>query len=79
MNILARIKSFLKKAFEMTIGQYRPSGTIKGMGALGGTLIKSLFSGNRLIYRCPTCNLVLKTSWKKCPRCGTYFDWDEMI
>jgi hypothetical protein len=79
MSFINKIKAIIKKVFGMSIKKYRPSGTVKGMTALGSTLIKSIFSGNRWIYRCPTCNLVLKTSWRKCPRCGTYFDWIEVI
>lgn len=75
MNIWEKIKLFFKKASKMTNGDYKSSGTVKGMEALGETLIKSIFSGNRLIYRCSNCNLVLKTTWIECPRCGTHLNW----
>ena len=75
MWIRNKIKIFFRKIFRMSIKKYRPSGTVKGMAALGGTLIKSIFSGNRLIYRCSHCNLVLKTTWTECPRCGTHLNW----
>jgi rubrerythrin len=54
-------------------------GTLKGMYALTYTLLKSLFNKNTLIYRCPTCDLVIKNTWDECPRCEEIFDWNGFV
>jgi len=52
---------------------------ISGAAILGYLLIKSLFKRDTLIYRCPTCNLVVMNSASQCRRCGTILNWNGVI
>jgi len=48
---------------------------IYGMITLACALFKALFYRNTLIYRCPTCSLVMWKGTPECQRCETLIDW----
>ncbi|MCK4364845.1 MAG: hypothetical protein KAW45_02215 [Thermoplasmatales archaeon] len=51
---------------------------ISGAAILGGLLLKALFDRSTNIYRCPTCNLVVRKGVYRCPRCRTFLDWSTI-
>ena len=47
----------------------------RGAFILAITILKSLIYRSTLMYRCPSCSLVLKRFDNICPRCSTEIDW----
>jgi len=42
---------------------------------LGYLILKAIFDPETKIYRCPTCNLVVKKFSRQCLRCKTSLEW----
>lgn len=42
---------------------------------LGVGLLKAVFDPDEKIYRCPTCNIVIRKNIKICPNCRTQLEW----